>query len=113
MSVFWQALAERRARAVEVREDYEIVPLDLQAFVVQHPDEPERCYLVDLLKRRCTCPDWACTAQGMSIDCKHLIAVAPVSAFTHNRPEDVESRNQLAEVYRQMAEMEKRDPFAD
>lgn len=76
MNALQQALEDRRRRAIGVREDYEIVPLDLQSYVVQHPDEPDRCYLVDMIERKCSCPDWGCTASGMGIDCKHILGVS-------------------------------------
>ena len=74
----FDAIRERRERAVEVRETYEIEHAGAQCWVVLHPDEPERCYLVDMLARHCSCPDWSCTAAGLGIDCKHIIAVAPL-----------------------------------
>jgi len=73
----FDAIRERRERAVQVRESYDIEHAGAQCWVVLHPDEPERCYLVDMLARHCSCPDWSCTAAGLGIDCKHIIAVAP------------------------------------
>lgn len=74
----YEAIRERRDRACEVREDYETEYVGCQCWVVQHPDEPERCYLVDMIERRCTCPDWSCTAHGLGIDCKHIVAIGPM-----------------------------------
>jgi len=74
------AIWERRQRAVEVREDYAIEYAGCQAYVVQYPDEPERVYFVDMIERRCICPDWwgYCSLDGRSIDCKHILAVQPL-----------------------------------
>jgi len=75
---YHQMQSDREARAIEVARSYHIEYIGLQAWVVQHPDDSERCYLVDMIARRCTCPDWCCTAQGVGIDCKHIIAVDPL-----------------------------------
>jgi hypothetical protein len=72
------ALCDRQDRAVEVKETYNIVYAGLQGWVVQHPDELERTYFADMIHRKCTCPDWHCTAQGLGIDCKHILAIIPL-----------------------------------
>jgi predicted nucleic acid-binding Zn finger protein len=73
MNSLIEAIQERRARALDVREDYTIVYAGLQAWVVQSP--AGRVYFVDMIERRCTCPDWHCTVQGTGVDCKHIYAV--------------------------------------
>jgi len=92
------ALQDRRERSDEVRETYRIQYAGLQAWVVQHPEEPKRIYFVDMAARRCGCPNWHCTAQGLGIDCKHILALDPtwrtmtgrkIAAFVCNgRPTD-------------------------
>ncbi len=74
-----QAIIDREDRAIEVRDTYLIEFVGCQAWVVQHPIEPERCYLVDFIERTCTCPDYNCYCQahGRGIDCKHLLALLP------------------------------------
>ena len=122
MNVFWQALRERRERAVEVKSTYRITYAGLQAWVVEHPEEPGRIYFVDMIRRHCSCPDFVCTANGMAIECKHLIAVDEVwrkltgrqaSWFVHNDPATVEAREQQADFNAHMAELAKQDPFGD
>lgn len=69
---------DREERAIVVAATYNIQFAGLQSWVVEHPDEPERCYLVDMIERNCTCPDWHCTVQNIGIDCKHILAVVPL-----------------------------------
>ncbi|MFA5154175.1 MAG: SWIM zinc finger family protein [Clostridia bacterium] len=68
---------ERRARAEEVKATYGFEYVGAQAWVVQHPDDEGRCYLVDMVERRCSCPDWWGFANGQGIDCKHILSVQP------------------------------------
>lgn len=72
------ALQDRQFRAVEVAQTYLIEYAGCQTWVVQHPIEPERCYLVDMIAEHCTCPDYNCTANPMGIFCKHLLAIDPI-----------------------------------
>lgn len=69
---------DREHRAGTVRETYSIEYAGNLAWVVMHPDEEKRCYLVDLIKRSCSCPDWWGFCQGKDIDCKHILAVYPL-----------------------------------
>ncbi len=69
---------DRAERAEEVKADYFTEYVGSQAWVVVHPNEPERAYLVDMIERTCSCPDFVCTANGLEIDCKHLLAVIPL-----------------------------------
>ena len=68
----------RTFRAVEVTETYEAEYVGLQSWVIQHPTEPERCYLVDMLNRDCSCPDHSCQDNEPKLDCKHIIALVPL-----------------------------------
>jgi len=71
-----QAIEDRRQRAIGVKATYSHIGVGSNCFVVTHPDEPERSYLVDMTKRTCNCADFTCFAAGHEIDCKHLVAVA-------------------------------------
>ena len=70
---------ERCERAREVQEHYHIEDAGARAYVVMHPDEPERCYLVDMIFHSCTCPDWCCRNDQIGA-CKHLIAIERIQA---------------------------------
>ena len=59
-----------------VRKDYHKEYVGAQCWVVMHPDEHERCYLVDMLNRTCTCEDYLCFCQAAEIDCKHILALS-------------------------------------
>lgn len=75
----FDAIRQRRERAVEVAETYDIEFVGAQAWVVQHDEEPERCYLVDMIARRCSCPDHECyRIEDRQIDCKHIVAIIPL-----------------------------------
>jgi hypothetical protein len=96
--------ADRQERSYDVQANYLIEYVGLQAWVVQHPDEPERCYLVDMIREHCTCPDFCCTAQQVAIWCKHMLAVQPDwerltgkkrSAFTRNTEADIAAREMM------------------
>ena len=86
-AAFFRALHERTRRteqevrverAEEVKADYVIEAVGSLCWVVVHPDEPDRAYTVDMLKRVCNCPDYQCTAAGLEILCKHIISVIPL-----------------------------------
>jgi hypothetical protein len=115
-----QMQADRLERSYDVQANYHVEFVGLQAWVVQHPDEPERCYLVDMSERKCSCPDWHCTVQGLGVDCKHILAIEPDwlkltgkkrSAFTRNTEADVEIRQDMAEFSDRMAELSHQDPY--
>jgi hypothetical protein len=73
------AIRERRERATEVSETYQIHYAGCQCWVVRYPGESEgdedRCYLVDMVRRSCTCPDFWGYCQEREIDCKHIGAL--------------------------------------
>lgn len=63
------------AKVIEVEQTYITEYVGLQSWVVMHPVEFERCYLVDMINRRCTCMDWMCQPdKDAARDCKHIIA---------------------------------------
>jgi len=66
---------DRAGRAEEVRATYKIEELTPGLYMVQHPIEDERSYLVDSLQDTCECPDFGCRANHEGFACKHLIAV--------------------------------------
>lgn len=76
MGDLFDAIHERRARAIEVKATYTKTDVGSNCFVVTHPDDPERTYVVDLVKLDCTCPDMQCTAKPAGFFCKHVLAVA-------------------------------------
>lgn len=77
MNALLDAIEDRRRRAIGVAATYIKTDAGSQCWVVTHPDEPDRSYVVDMANRTCNCPDFVCRARGMEIDCKHILAVAP------------------------------------
>jgi hypothetical protein len=72
------AIADRLDRAEVVRNNYSLEYVGAQAWAVSHPDDPERSYLVDMISRTCTCPDFRSYSNPRLIFCKHLYAVLPI-----------------------------------
>jgi hypothetical protein len=72
-----EELMARIERAVEVRDTYRVEQVGPLSWVVTHPVEPERCYVVDVGARSCTCPDYTARMNpgGLPV-CKHLVAMA-------------------------------------
>jgi hypothetical protein len=78
MSDLLQAIRDRRERAGIVRAEYALDYIGLQAWVVRHPEDGDRCYLVDMINRSCSCPDSRCfRIDGEQIDCKHILGLQP------------------------------------
>jgi hypothetical protein len=65
----------RDDNAYTVRREYLKEYVGSQCWVVMHPDEYDRCYLVDMLNRTCTCEDYTCFCHIAEIDCKHILAL--------------------------------------
>lgn len=80
-STLMEAIRERRLRAVDVRHRYHIEFAGMKCYVVTEPEDFERSYLVNLLDKSCTCPDWQCQEDkdGENHGCKHLFAVAELT----------------------------------
>ena len=74
---FWADQADRFARSKEVRDGYHIEFVGSQSWIVVHPDEPERAYLVDLINMECSCIDFHAYCREKGLQCKHLLAVVP------------------------------------
>ncbi len=112
---------DRAARAEEVKATYKIEALTPGLYLVQHPTEDERAYLVDLAQDTCECPDHQCRKEETGGVCKHLICMwlltgrkFDVSAFTHNSDADIKQREAEAGVSEAFAKMARcADPYAD
>jgi predicted nucleic acid-binding Zn finger protein len=63
---------DRHERAIEVKETYLIEDCGSGTFIMQHPEEPDRCYVIQTGKNDCTCPDFQRRTEVVL--CKHLIA---------------------------------------
>jgi hypothetical protein len=107
---------DRAGRAEEVRATYKIEELTPGLYMVQHPIEDERSYLVDLLQDTCECPDFGCRQNHANAACKHLIAMwlvtgrkFDVSKFTRNSDGDIDQREIEAKFSQQMADAAKCD----
>ena len=81
MTNLTDAIRERRLRAVEVRQRYIVEFAGMQAYVVTEPEDFDRSYLVSLLDKTCTCPDYGCQEDKESENhlCKHCYAVAELT----------------------------------
>jgi predicted nucleic acid-binding Zn finger protein len=104
---------DRAERAEEVKAEYKIVYVGSQCWVVVHPNDDERAYMVDMIRRHCTCPDYVCMASGLEIDCKHILAVVPMwealtglkdSLRDNEHPDVLEARKQEKRVSDSFAE---------
>lgn len=104
------AIADRIDRAIVVRNEYSIEHAGGQSWVVQHPDEPERTYLVDMSERKCSCPDYKCTASGLSIDCKHIIALIPVWEAMFCKAYDMQPKIARPEDFKALPQVKYIDP---
>jgi hypothetical protein len=69
------AILDRLDRADIVRNSYSLEYVGAQSWTVSHPDDTERSYLVDMITRTCSCPDFRAFASTRQIFCKHLYAV--------------------------------------
>lgn len=75
MTDLMQAIRDRRERAIGVRAAYTFEQVTPTTWLVQHPAEDDRQYLVDTAKQACECPDFQCRKDEMGGWCKHLWAV--------------------------------------
>lgn len=112
---------DRADRAEEVKATYKIEMLTPGLYMVRHPTEDERSYLVDLARATCECPDFSCRQNPDEGVCKHIIAMwlvtgreFDVSAFTHNSDADIKQREEEARVSEAFAKVARcADPYAD
>jgi predicted nucleic acid-binding Zn finger protein len=72
---FFHALHKRIENSKEVIETYSTEYVGAQSWIVINPDEYDRCYLVDMIKHSCNCPDFQCQTTDNKLDCKHILAV--------------------------------------
>ncbi|MCE5200817.1 MAG: hypothetical protein ABFD54_05835 [Armatimonadota bacterium] len=66
---------ERIIRSDEVLSAYTIEQIDATHWLVSHPGDNERKYIVDTDLMECSCMDFLCRMDHEEKLCKHLIAV--------------------------------------
>lgn len=71
----YDAIRERRERAVGVRESYYIEQAGPAVWFVQHPTDDKRAYVVDMARETCDCPDYDMRMKELGGECKHLAAI--------------------------------------
>jgi hypothetical protein len=77
------AIRERRDRAIGVAREYRDEQVGPMSWIVSHPEDDERSYLVDLGLVTCTCPDFTARMNPAGLPlCKHVLSCADKHGFT-------------------------------
>lgn len=109
------AVHERMLRACEVKESYFFEDCGSGTYFVQHPTEDVRCYVVQLGKNECDCPDFSCRPDVP--DCKHLLAVKMITGQIESKvcalPMPEKNRPDYETWFTPCVDPDSQDPYRD